>query len=38
MLYQFDAALFTDHKGTPLNTELSEHDKAFIAQMYPKPS
>jgi hypothetical protein len=38
MLYQFDGALFTDGKGTPLNTELSEHDKQFIAQMYPKSS
>jgi hypothetical protein len=38
MLYQFDGALFTDGKGTPLNTHLSDHDKEFIAQMYPKSS
>jgi hypothetical protein len=36
MLYQFDASLFTDHKATPLNTELSPHDEAFIKEMYPK--
>jgi hypothetical protein len=36
MLYQFDGSLFTDHQGTPLNTELSAMDKSFIAQMYPK--
>jgi hypothetical protein len=35
MLYQFDGSLFTDHKGTPLNTELSAHDKQFIRAMYP---
>jgi hypothetical protein len=36
MLYQFDASLFTDHKGTPLNTRPSTLDKSFIRQMYPK--
>jgi hypothetical protein len=35
MLYQFDPELFTDHKGTPLNTQLSNKDKAMIAKMYP---
>jgi hypothetical protein len=35
MLYMFPAALFTDHKGTPNNTDLSTKDKAMIAQMYP---
>jgi hypothetical protein len=35
MLYMFPAALFTDHKGTPNNTDLSDKDKAMIAQMYP---
>lgn len=36
MLYQFPAALFLNHVGTPLNTHLSTKDKAFIAQVYPK--
>jgi hypothetical protein len=36
MLYQFDGALFKNGKGTPLNGHLSDRDKAFIAQMYPK--
>jgi hypothetical protein len=36
MLYQFDGSLFNDGKGTPLNTQLSDQDKAMIAQMYPK--
>jgi hypothetical protein len=36
MLYQFDASLFKDGMGTPLNTQLSDQDKAMIAQMYPK--
>jgi hypothetical protein len=36
MLYQFDAALFTDSKGTPNNTHLSARDETFVAQMYPK--
>jgi hypothetical protein len=36
MLYQFDASLFTDHKGTPMNTKPSTLDKSFIRQMYPK--
>jgi hypothetical protein len=35
MLYQFAAELFTDHKGTPNNTELSDQDKQMIARMYP---
>jgi hypothetical protein len=36
MLYQFDGSLFTDHKGTPLNTHLSKLDKQMITRMYPK--
>jgi hypothetical protein len=36
MLYQFDASLFIDHKGTPENTKLSPLDKSFISKMYPK--
>lgn len=36
MLYMFPAELFTDHKATNNNTDLSKKDKAFIAQMYPK--
>jgi hypothetical protein len=35
MLYQFDAALFTDHIGTKLNTHLSAMDEKMIASMYP---
>lgn len=35
MLYQFDASLFTDHVGTPLNYQLSAHDEQFIKAMYP---
>jgi hypothetical protein len=35
MLYMFPPELFTDHKGTNNNTDLSDKDKAFIAQMYP---
>lgn len=35
MLYQFDASLFTDHKATPLNYQLSAEDKKMIAEMYP---
>jgi hypothetical protein len=35
MLYQFDAALFTNHKGTPLNFELSKLDEKMIGTMYP---
>lgn len=35
MLYEFDSSLFTNHKGTPLNTDLSDHDKQFIKAMYP---
>ena len=35
MLYQFDASLFTDHKGTKLNTHLSDLDKKMIGDMYP---
>ena len=37
MLYQFPAALFLNHVGTPLNYQVSAKDKAFIAKMYPKP-
>jgi hypothetical protein len=36
MLYQFDGSLFTDGKGTPLNTHLSKLDEHMISQMYPK--
>jgi len=36
MLYQFDASLFLDHKGTPLNTKLSTLDRSFMKTMYPK--
>jgi hypothetical protein len=36
MLYQFPDYLFTDHRGTPTNTHISEKDKQLIAQMYPK--
>ena len=35
MLYQFPAELFNNHVATPLNTSLSDKDKALIAQMYP---
>jgi hypothetical protein len=35
MLYHFPPQLFTNHKGTPNNTHLSEMDKEFIAQVYP---
>jgi len=34
MLYQFDASLFTDHKPTPLNYQLSKEDKTMIGDMY----
>jgi hypothetical protein len=36
MLYQFPAALFLNHVGTPLNTHLSAKDEALIGQMYPR--
>jgi hypothetical protein len=36
MLYQFPSSLFLDHKATKSNTTLSQKDKEFIAQMYPK--
>jgi hypothetical protein len=36
MLYMFPPELFKDHKGTNNNTDLSEKDKAYITQMYPK--
>jgi hypothetical protein len=36
MLYQFPDYLFSDHKGTPNNTKLSEKDTQLIGQMYPK--
>jgi hypothetical protein len=35
MLYQFPAELFLNNVGTPVNTQLSDKDKAFIGQMYP---
>jgi hypothetical protein len=37
MLYQFDGSLFTNGKGTALNTHLSKLDEKMIGQMYPKP-
>jgi hypothetical protein len=36
MLYMFPAQLFTDHKATPNNTDLSVKDKSMIKQMYPR--
>lgn len=36
MLYQFPGSLFKNHKGTPLNKQLSDLDKQMIAEMYPK--
>ena len=36
MLYSFPAEFFLDGKGTKTNTDLSEQDKAFIAEQYPK--
>jgi hypothetical protein len=36
MLYKFEASLFTDHKGTPLNTHISKQDETMIAEMYPE--
>jgi hypothetical protein len=36
MLYMFPPELFLDHKGTNNNTDLSDMDKSFIQQMYPK--
>jgi hypothetical protein len=36
MLYMFPPQLFLDHKGTNNNTDLSDMDKNFIQQMYPK--
>jgi hypothetical protein len=38
MLYAFPASLFLDGTGTPNNTQLSDLDKSFIAQVYGKPS
>ena len=37
MLYMFPGSLFQDGKPTNSNTHLSDQDKAFIRQMYPKP-
>lgn len=34
MLYRFDSGLLIGGKGTGLNSELSEQDKQFIAEMY----
>lgn len=34
MLYQFDASLFLNHVGTPLNYQLSKTDEKMIATMY----
>ena len=36
MLYHFGPEFFTDGSSTPMNWELSENDKAFIAGIYPK--
>ncbi len=36
MLYAFPAQLFENGEGTNSNTHLSERDKAFIGDMYPK--
>jgi len=36
MLYMFPPQLFLDHKSTNNNTDLSNMDKWFIRQMYPK--
>jgi hypothetical protein len=36
MLYQFDASLFTNGVGTPLNKQLSAMDEQMITEMYPK--
>jgi ssRNA-specific RNase YbeY (16S rRNA maturation enzyme) len=36
MLYQFAGRLFKDGVGTPLNTHLSDTDKAMIGRMYPQ--
>ncbi len=36
MLYHFPPELFLDHKGTPMNTKMSDMDKNFIAGLYPK--
>ncbi|HEY9207131.1 MAG TPA: hypothetical protein VIO58_14550 [Candidatus Methanoperedens sp.] len=36
MLYMFPAEMFTNHKATNNNTDLSAKDKAFIKKMYPK--
>ena len=35
MLYQFPDYLFTDHKGTPNNIQLSAQDEQMIKTMYP---
>ena len=36
MLSMFPPELFTGHKGTNNNTDLSEKGRAFIRKMYPK--
>ena len=36
MLYAFPGSLFTDGKGTPNNTDLSDNDKKFMGQRYPR--
>lgn len=36
MLYGFPASFFINWQGTPNNTVLSETDKKYIAEMYPK--
>lgn len=37
MLYGFPASMFLDGKGTRSNKLISDRDKQFIAEMYPKP-
>jgi len=38
MLYQFDASLFLNHVGTPLNYHLSHKDETMIGKMYGPPT
>lgn len=37
MLYAFEPELFLDKKGTKSNSKLSDQDKRFISDMYPRP-
>ncbi|KAI4186158.1 MAG: hypothetical protein L6R41_003650 [Letrouitia leprolyta] len=36
MLYQYPKSWLLNGEGTPFNTQLSDHDKSFIAFCYPK--